>query len=443
MPHAGSRTSVAARLCTPRMTRNPHWGIVAAILMCVLGGCATQVDREDSRAPGESASLIYQAQVALGSCVFRPQVQTRALDAIAGALLASTVSQGINHLGKAIEEAGAQRTDQVSASRNVEVSATTMGPCLQIVRGWFHRGFANAQDDRLALQLASGTWAAPGAGGRSIDASRLTLLWQRRLLLAAQPDFVFEAQIVPSALAVKPDTRLLTLAPVYARLDHPVSAAALRPSKSREVAVFFAFHEASTEPADPRHAAGGLVLGRLDPGVGVLFPALDNDTSTTPNRAAGESRWFTLALGPDRKAMTLTALVTEHQDAQAFLAFVAAVITGAKTPLANALEAIIVPSERALVEDTARTKDDASRNAYEDALAKAMAAATRCAAGVSDALTSASDVRVRVRTMNRHARALGRPEVDEALVPLDLDPKRVQAGCSAMRGALTDSLRGA
>ena len=131
------------------------------------------------------------------------------------------------------------------------------------------------------------------------------------------------------------------------------------------------------------------MLGRLQPGVPVRFPALDSDTSLTPNRAAGESRWFTLALGADKKPMTI----------------VAAVIGGSRAQATAALESMLVPSERALVEETDRARAEASLSAYEDAMAKAMAAATRCADHASDPLASASVVRLRVRTMNRHARA--------------------------------------
>ena len=47
---------------------------------------------------------MYQTQVAMGDCVFKPQPEAALLGAIAAVLLSSAVSQGVNYLGKAIEE---------------------------------------------------------------------------------------------------------------------------------------------------------------------------------------------------------------------------------------------------------------------------------------------------------------------------------------------------
>ena len=160
---------------------------------------------------------VYGTQVAMGSCVFKPQPEAAVLGAIGAALLSSAVSQGVNYLGKAITEAAKENTDRVTAVRNVEVTNETFGPCFQVARGWFFEGFATATERAEALGVAETTWARAGQD-QAVDEGRLTLLWQRRMWIAAQPDFVLGAEIVPSS-AEKPNERVLTMAPVYARLE--------------------------------------------------------------------------------------------------------------------------------------------------------------------------------------------------------------------------------
>jgi hypothetical protein len=228
------------------------------------------------------------------------------LAGIGAALASSAITQGVNYLAKALEEAAKATNDRATGSRNVEVTAQSFGPCLQVARGWFFRGFEGADQQARQLELGSRTWAASGP----VDSVKFAMLWQRRLWLAAQPDFVFEARVLASEVALRGKTHLLTLVPVYARLDAPISKALLRPSTAREVAVFFAFHEATADPSAPSNGSGGLSLGRLEGGVDVIFPPPDFATDVTPNRSAAESRWFTVALTAEKKPMTVTTLVT-------------------------------------------------------------------------------------------------------------------------------------
>ena len=409
----------------------------ALVAIATFAGCATRTHRADSGAPDTPLLTTYEAQVALGDCVFRPAARDPAIAAALGTAIASgAVTQGVNYLARAIEEAAKGTSDRITAARNVEVTAETFGPCVQVIRGWFYRGFDSAAQQADMLHNASRTWARAGAG--PLDAAKVDLFWKRRLWVAGQPDFVFEAEVQLTDLATKPNTRALTLSPVYARLDDPISNVLLRPSASREVAVFFAFHEATADPSAPSNASGGLALGRLERGVDVRFPPPDPWTVDTRNRPAGESRWFTVALGTTKRPMTVTALVTEHQDASVSLAFLADVLTGARAPIGTAVQSGIVPSLQAQAEDAEAARMDALQSAYEEALNRALAAATACSAKVTDALDAASEARARVRTLNRNARALGRSGVGDGLVPFVTDAAAVQAGCVR----LLDSLRG-
>lgn len=187
------------------------------------------------------------------------------------------------------------------AVRNVEVTNKTFGPCLQVARGWFFQWFDSAEQKNQMYE-AGLNWAGATSGG----AITLNRLWGKQIWMAAQPDFVFEARIVPSSCEKVPspprkpeemknssqsadsgdkkrapspaksfdkkvvsssgDTsgkkdgsssddssenqescaneQALAMVPTYARLNAPISQAVLRPSKAREVAVFFAFADA-------------------------------------------------------------------------------------------------------------------------------------------------------------------------------------------------------
>jgi hypothetical protein len=403
------------------------------MLALVVGGCATRSYREDGTPPVASPRTVYQTQVAMGECVFKPQPEAALLGAIAAALLSSAVSQGVNYVGKAIEESAKEVNDRASATRNVEVTYKTFGPCIEVIRGWFYEGFVDAAASRQAFQTAAAGWAAPGQG-KAIDANHLTLLWQRRMWPAAQPDFVFEAEVVPLS-AENAEESVLALAPVYARLDAPISSAWLRPSRSREVAVFFAFAGAGGDTSFPDTPGGGIAVGRMEPGEDRPFPPPAVDTTNTPNRQANESKWFKLAVGETKKPMTLAALVTEHQDAEPFLQFIADVFNGAKPEITTALQAAL-PALSPEAQETEQAQKETAATTYESALANALGASETCAAGVTSPVTSASEVRGLVRTLNKAARAAGEEEFDESLVPLSTNAAAVQSGCRALGAEL-------
>jgi len=410
------------------------------VMLCaaIVSGCATRAFRAEVSPPDGEPLTAYQTQVSIGECVFKPAPESAALAAIAASLVASTITQGVNYLGKAIEESAKETNDRVTATRNVEVTAKTFGPCVQIIRGWFRRGFQNKDASVKYFNAALEGWAKSAAGS-AIDEARLTLLWQQRMWLAAQPDFIFEAQVVTSS-DPKSDSGALAFVPVYARLDHPISTPLLRHSKERGVAVFLAFHEVGGDPAAPNAGAGGMVLGVLQPGVDRPFPPHTPNTERTPNRDPNESKWFKIAIGDNKKPMTVTALVTEHQDAQPFLQFIADVFAGAKTPIAESLQKAAVPALRDKAEETAKAAGETALTDYEDALSNALAAAKSCAGGVADPIKVASDARSKVRKLNKAARAAGKREQNETTVPLSMDSKAVQDGCIRLRDVLISAV---
>jgi len=323
--------------------------------MLALGGCASRIQRADSAPPSPDPLLVYETEVTTGDCVYGSGNES----ALAGLIAGNVISAGVNYFGKALDEAAKETNDHVVANRNVEVTAKTFGPCLQIVRGWFHRGFFSAEESTRTFTDATRTWVVADSSG-PVTVDLLAKFWQRRMWLAAQPDFIFEARVVQTNATSPADATLLTLVPVFARLDVPISAAVLRPSKDRDVAVFFAFHKASEDPSAPGTANGGLSLGRLKPGVGLKFPPPISGTTNTPNRSSGESKWFTVALDTTTKPMTISALVSEHQDASAFLQFVSDVFTASKPAITTAIQTAAIPSMGAAAEETDRGKAESA-----------------------------------------------------------------------------------
>jgi len=417
---------------------------VAILAAFLSAGCAYRMQRADSDPPSADPLLAYQTQVVTGDCIFgKPPDKMRLLLApIADALLGSAIEQAVNSVGQALQEAAKATDDQAAAARNVEINANTFGACLQVARGWFHRGFADEQESDKVRTQSAATWAAAERKG-VIDPDNLKRFWDRRMWLAEQPDFLFEAQVVPTSITGGSDSTLLTLAPVYARLDYPISRAILRLSKERDVGMYFAFHTPEQDPAAPGTANGGLILGRLRPGVAMRYPPPVLDTDQTPNRGNDESRWFSIALPKDmidKKALTISALVTEHQDPSPFLQFWADVFGGAKPQITSTLQTALVPSLRQQAKETQATQAENALTAYEDALVKALDAATTCAASSNSGLGTAASVRGLLRAFNQAARAANRGTISEDTVPMSSDTMKVQSGCKDAQQRLAAKL---
>ena len=76
--------------------------------------------------------------------------------------------------------------------------------------------------------------------------------------------------------------------------------------------------------------------GRLERGVARRWAPFEMDAGATPNRGATESQWFRLKVGNAKRPVRVSALVVEHQDASAFLGFVASAFGAAKKDLKSA-----------------------------------------------------------------------------------------------------------
>lgn len=401
------------------------------IALSLLGsGCAQRRFAHDGRAPSTPYPAVYRTEVGIGSCLFAKDAEDIAANAaLPAALVAGAISAGVDAIGAALAEAAKETRDEAAAFRNVEVDSAHFGPCLQVVRGWFVEFASAAQRDAARAAGDERAWAGP------IGAAERKELWQRRMRIAGRPDFVFEAQLLATAFDPAKAEVYLTLAPRFAWLGDPASQRLLRVSKDRDVAVFFGFHEAGEKFGAVEGAGAGIALGRLERGVERRWAPFEADTTETPNRGPSESQWFRLKLGKAKTPLRISALVVEHQDASAYLGFVAGVFGGAKKELKAAAGAALVPAQREAARESELAAGEGARDAYETALAAVRAEAIACVAS-QDAVASATKARSSIRAFNAAARASGHEPVDEALVPLSGDLARVRAGCRALAAAI-------
>lgn len=406
--------------------------LVWIVLLVLAPGCAQRRFAQDRRPPsrpvaGVSSPLVYRTEVGIGSCLADAH-QVHAAMAIPAAVVASLISAGIDYVGAALEEAAKATEDKASAFRNVELARGDVGPCLQIVRGWFYE-FATEQE-RSDVAARAVDWAGP------IGETERKLLAERRMWLAAPPDFVFEAQVQTAAFGPPANGTFLTLAPRFAWLREPISHRILRFDKDRDVSVFFGFSPAGEKFGAVEGAGAGIVLGRLDRGVLRTYAPFESDTSKTPDRGTTESPWFGLKVGESKQPMRVSALVVEHQDASAFLGFVAAVFGGAKKELKTTAASALIPSERETARESELSAEETARSAFESALATMRAAAISCASEGDDAMSLAVKVRDSIRKFNAAARADDEDPFEEKLVPLSKDLAVVRNGCGALRAAI-------
>lgn len=329
-------------------------------------------------------------QLAVGSCIKAPSrpapdVKTKgALDAI----LTAGISQGVNYLGKALTSAGASETLTVTGWRNLQPSPNGLPQCILVVQSNF---------------ITTGTpasWAAPSGWPADLSA-RLTT---KGLLVDRLPDFIFEGEIISTN-----DQSALTVRPVIATYLKPIGTRALRPSEDRSIALFISITAPGGKPTLENNPSAALIFGKMSPNTTRLYD--DTNTMSSPY----ESPWFTLAKADSQKALTVHAMLSETQEAQAFLTFLGAVFSDSKVTTAINTEVAqkFVPSaSQAADADAASKATTASSDAdtkYGAAISKLMVckAATDAAA-----IAAAADARNALRNYMVSDAVLAAPRGD-------------------------------
>lgn len=415
--------------------------ILLAAAAALLPGCASVHMREDTASPPPYAPKAeYATQVAVGDCIFTRQ-EEGALAGIASALLGNAVSAGVNRIGTALTEAAKEKTLSTKASRNLEVSASTFGPCVQVIRGWFHQDpFPLGTGDDPLADNANFLAAQSALQPDFISRQRLHTLWLRnQLWLAAPPEFLFEGRI----MAAK--NNVLTIAPQYVRMDEPLFTRSLRRDPARHVAVFLSFSAPGAAVDAETNPGATFVIGRLVPGEARTYPDPRSIVKFTPddrvlNRWPHESDWFTLAIGKDKEPWIATAAVTEKQSANEFLAFVAEVFDSSKATITTELQNVIVPDKRAAVKENAASAQETAASSLDEKQVGALTKLEACAQADAPNAQNASDVRSALRQLNQAARAAHRDEpaagscIDR--VSITAAPAANKAACGSIHAAL-------
>ena len=371
---------------------------VLLIGLLLLSGCSTRFDRADTATPPGDPLTYYDTQIVVGPCAFsEPPPPSAKAAPIVAAIGAAIISQAVGTVGTTLSDSAKEKTWESPAYRNIVTNQSLASGCLQIARGFFHVGFRTAEERAGKLDAAKKSATITGT---EVTSARIEQLWDRKMWLASSPDFLFEGRFLPA-----PDAKIMTLAPGYVWFGVPAGARMFRLDRSRKVAVHIAFPSSSDVPSVKPLAAGYLSLGRLQPGTELLYPYPDYNTDTDPNRGPTESRLFVLSLdGSKSTIMTVAATVTEHEDEDAFLAFLGGAISGAKGDLSSALQGSLLPSKIELAEEAEKKLDEAFQKALDDLRAATIGCTTN---EIKDAALVAATVREKIRAAEAAARASG------------------------------------
>ena len=253
--------------------------------------------------------------VAIGECAFvakrtaaPPPKNGGAVEkAILPIIAAGLITQLVNKVGDALSKMGDAKTWPTQSARNFERSGDQLPQCLQLVRGSFYNAPAAA--------AAGAAWSADMTTVRNTLAKNGTFLVE-------QPDYFFEAEILPSS-----DKSAYTIRPVISYMGKPAGAQALRPSDERIIAVFLSITKPGQSATLTTAPGATLKLGKQRAGSWKRFPAPSTkDNFSSPFDAA----WFALPSDYQKSPFTMNVLQTETQGESAFLKFIGGVLSDQK-----------------------------------------------------------------------------------------------------------------
>ena len=328
---------------------------------------------QGARTPALSKDeVVSGVQVGIGECAFAPVRSEGEEGRIASVIAAAAISKGVNLLTSAVTAAAQSKTWTATGSRNFQASSKGFPQCVQVVRGKF---FANKTD--------LGTWANSWPGQKGP-------LTKNGLFIAETPDFFFEGEIAASN-----DSSALAIRPVYSAFSRPIGTRLLRPGKDRSIAIFLAITVPGAKPNLETAPAATIILGEQLPPTYKQYPL-----GGTTYRSPLESTWFTFAKVDTLKPFTLHALVTETQGPDAFMAFIASVLSDEKVKTAITTQAsqILIPSVGAAAEATEAQAAVTAANNADQKLATAITKLDACRTSAPTGLVvAASQAKVAVR----------------------------------------------
>lgn len=368
------------------------------------------------------AGTVAGLQVSLGDCLVatpRPKASTdlekSALDAIAGAV----ISQGVNYIGKALTAAGSAKTWTVTGSRNMQVASTAFPECVTVVRGVF-----------VTAGGPVSAWVRPSQWPDNLQAK----LQDRGIWLTGAPDFIFEGQIVAAK-----DQSALTIRPIIVTYTNPIGTRFLRSDTKRHSALFLAITPPGTKPTLETSPAATIILGSLSAGTTAKFDP--NPDYSSPY----ESPWFTLTKADAVRPMTVTAMLSETQDEQAFLTFLGSVLSDPKVVAAanTQISQLVIPAVAAQAASDATSKAASLASDADTKLGIVFSKLNACkSADPAGAVSAGADARTALRNywLADSALAAPRNDVQQAVIDaIDLRQKGsiIKSQCDSVLTSLT------
>lgn len=365
----------------------------------------------------QSDYYVETTQVGVGACSFAYPRTNEGETKIAAALVTAAISQGVNLLVNAVADAAKAKTWSATAARNFQAKSGNFPQCVQVARGRFYTTSPHL-----------GPWADTWTG-------RKEALISNGLFLADTPDFFFEGEITASE-----DKSALSVRPVYSNFQRPIGTRALRPDPSRGIAVFLAITGPGGDPKLATAPAASLILGHQAPGT-VKTYAEPGKTYRSPM----ESSWFTLTKADTVKPLTISALVTETQDASAYWDFISKVVGDAtvKQQLTSQLNTIFVPGAAAAEAATEASAASKAEDTADQKLAAAIAKLDACRTATSGVVTAASDARVALRAYMAADQAVDKASQTGLVTQTQIDqlnlrqPTTLKQACQAVYDGLT------
>jgi hypothetical protein len=250
------------------------------------------------------------------------------------------------------------------------------------------------------------------------------------------PDFLFEAQIVPSE-----DKKAFAIRPAIATYLSPIDTRFLRPSKDRNIALFFAITPPGTKPTLDDNPSATVLVGAMQPWTTRKY-AVDGKSPSVY-----ESPWFTFGREDASKSLTLTVLMTETQGEQAFLKFIGSVLSEPTVvAAANAdLQNRFVPSVRQANRKEAELAEIAAENARDTSFLKYAEKITACAneQDVAARRVLATEAKQAMEEYVEAEKGLASPkqEISAGLIMtinVGGDSSSLQSRCKALAGKLAN-----
>lgn len=396
----------------------------AAALAASIGLAGSMSASHDAQAAITEAPAVAGLQLGVGACLTRTPRQRPAPPAagpgedksLGLALAEALVSKGMGLLGTALSKLGDAQTSSQTAARNYEGVAGALPQCLQVARG-----------KAITETTTPGSWTLEGW-----PADSAAKLAANGAVLEGPPDFLFEAELVPSTL----DPTVLAVQPAKVTLVNSIKKGG---RGDRSIALFFAISPPGSKPNLATSPGAAVVLGALQPSTSRTFAPMGG----APPSVGGtlDAAWFSVPKADLAKPLTFAVLETETQAEDKFLKFVGSVLND--KPVMDAateqVRQIVVPGAA----DDGKLKEALERiqlqGAANTAQVAAVAKLAACAASATPAVdgdaarTALKAYYEADRKVKPPANLIGPSQISA----IDVSKPTVKAACQAALNALT------